>query len=234
MKIQPIKWHAAIELKVEPLGCFVDYRECGEFIYSIDFILHTQVWAEVSIYDECVCIFTAFQLTTTASPKDEVEIVTPSTCLVCRGVLPPRVLDPNSCTCSPPLFWSGSECVPQTQCPCVEGHMSYEIGETYQTEDCADCICKIGGVPECKPKVCPSCPRGLRRENPKSCSCKCVKCPTDEILCVTSGECIPESSWCDGIQDCPDDEKNCSSEKPQIHVNRTETIGKPKIQWHLM
>lgn len=42
MKIQPIKWHAAIELKVEPLGCFVDYRECGENLYFIDFV-HSSV-----------------------------------------------------------------------------------------------------------------------------------------------------------------------------------------------
>lgn len=159
------------------------------------------------------------------SPKDEVEIVTPSSCLICRGVLPPRIFDPNSCTCNPPMYWSGSDCVPKAECPCVEGHMTYEVGETYQTEDCSDCICKIGGYPDCKAKVCPPCGRGLRRENPKSCSCKCIKCPTDTILCETSGECVAESSWCDGIEDCPDDEKNCSTEQPQIHVNRTETIG---------
>lgn len=27
LKIQPLKWHSAIELKIEPLGCFLPYRE---------------------------------------------------------------------------------------------------------------------------------------------------------------------------------------------------------------
>lgn len=139
----------------------------------------------------------------------------------------PKLVDADSCVCNLPLYWSGSECVPQSQCPCMEGHISYEIGETYQTEDCSDCICKIGGVPDCKPKVCTPCKKGFRRELPNSCSCKCVKCPEDTILCETSGECIAESSWCDGIQDCPDDEKNCLvTEKPTIHINKTETISK--------
>ncbi|CRK93314.1 CLUMA_CG006855, isoform A [Clunio marinus] len=192
MKIQPTKWHSTIELKIEPIGCFVPYPVIAQ----------------------------------AATTKPEVEIVTPSTCGVCKGILAPRPVRPSACTCYPPLYWSGSECVPQSQCPCVEGHMIYEIGETYQTEDCADCICKIGGVPDCKPKVCAPCGQGLRRESPKSCSCQCVPCPPDTILCQTSGECIPESSWCDGVQDCPDDEKNCIiTEKPMIFVNRTETLS---------
>lgn len=27
LKIQPVKWHGAIELKIEPLGCFQPYRK---------------------------------------------------------------------------------------------------------------------------------------------------------------------------------------------------------------
>lgn len=47
---------------------------------------------------------------------------------------------------------------------------------------------------------------------------------------MTSGECIPESSWCDGVQDCPDDEKNCfTSERPSISFNRTEKLGRKII-----
>lgn len=160
-------------------------------------------------------------------PDTEFEIITPSSCGVCKGVLTPRPIDADACACYPPLYWSGSECVPRTQCPCVEGHMAYEIGENYQTENCSDCICKIGGIPECKQKICAPCGSGLRRESPLSCSCKCVKCPPETILCLTSGECIDESSWCDGIQDCPDDEKNCLiTQQPTIHINRTETTSK--------
>lgn len=32
IKIQPMKWHAAIELKLEPLGCFLPYRKKLNFI----------------------------------------------------------------------------------------------------------------------------------------------------------------------------------------------------------
>lgn len=170
----------------------------------------------------------------TTRPKEEFEIITPSSCGVCKGVLSPRPVDADSCVCYPPLYWSGSECVPKTQCPCVEGHMAYEIGESYQTEACSDCVCKIGGIPDCKPKICQPCGKGLRRESPQSCSCKCVKCPEETILCPTSGECIPETSWCDGVQDCPDDEKNCLiTQKPQVSINRTETISKKSLKGSL-
>lgn len=27
LKIQPIKWHSTIEMKLEPLGCFLPYRK---------------------------------------------------------------------------------------------------------------------------------------------------------------------------------------------------------------
>lgn len=171
--------------------------------------------------------FSAVIAQPTILPKDEVEVITPSSCGVCQGVLKPRPVDANSCVCYPPLYWSGSECVPKTQCPCVEGHMAYEIGETYQTESCSDCVCKIGGIPDCKPKLCPPCGKGQRRVSPLSCSCKCDKCPPDTVLCPTSGECIDEASWCDGVQDCPDDEVGCIvTEQPTITINRTETVGK--------
>lgn len=204
VRIQPSKWHGVIELKVEPLGCFLPYRR--------------------ELTKEPIT-------TTTSKPDDDFEIITPGSCGICKGALMSRPVDPDSCTCYPPLFWSGSECVPQSQCPCFEGHIAYEIGENYQTEDCSECICKIGGVPECRPKVCQPCGSGLRRENPKSCSCTCIKCPPDSILCPTSGQCIPEEDWCNGVQDCPDDEKGCViTEKPYIHEtvveNRSEFVFK--------
>lgn len=212
LKIQPTRWHVAIEIKLEPIGCYEPYRK---IILTISVSLNFSNLVKALVAE------------TTIKPKDEIEIVTPSTCGVCQGVLMPRPVDADSCVCYPPLVWSGSECVPKSQCPCVEGHMAYEIGETYQTENCSDCVCKIGGIPDCKPKICPPCGKGLRRASPQTCSCRCDKCPPDTIVCPTSGECIPEANWCDGVQDCPDDETGCIvTEKPSIHINRTETIGK--------
>lgn len=105
--------------------------------------------------------------------------------------------------------------------------MSYPVGETYRTENCAECLCQIGGIPQCTPKTCAACPRGQKRVFPGTCDCSCEKCPSETVLCQTSGECIPESSWCDGVQDCPDDEVNCLiTEQPTITINKTESIGK--------
>lgn len=146
---------------------------------------------------------------TTKNPNQDVEIVTPSTCGVCKNVLPPVApVMQDTCTCYLPLQWNGQECVPQLQCPCMVGHMAYEVGVQFATEDCADCICKLGGESHCTPKVCEPCKQGTKRAAPETCSCKCEKCPVDTILCQSSGQCIPEESWCDGVIDCPD-EINC-------------------------
>lgn len=167
---------------------------------------------------------------TTTTPKwtDKVEIITPTACGICKGsLLRTPKNNRESCLCYPPLYYNGDECVPQSECPCYEGHISYPAGETYLTETCSECICQIGGIPQCTPKVCKPCGNGLRRTSPGTCDCKCEKCPPDTVLCKTSGECIAESSWCDGIQDCPDDELNCLiTEQPTITINRTETISK--------
>lgn len=151
------------------------------------------------------------------------EIVTPSGCGKCEGVLEPSTIMENACLCYPPSYWNGQECVPRAQCPCMVGHMSFNVGEQYQTEDCAECICTLGGVPQCTPKKCPPCKVGLKRAYPNSCSCKCEKCPPGTIICQTSGECISEESWCDGIRDCPDDELNCMKQiEPEI-ITQQET-----------
>lgn len=42
--------------------------------------------------------------------------------------------------------------------------------------------------------------QGNRRVAPNSCSCKCEKCPEHTVLCATSGECIGEELWCNGVK----------------------------------
>jgi hypothetical protein len=136
----------------------------------------------------------------------------------------------DTCLCYPPQYWNGIECIPQSDCPCFEGHMSYPVGEAYRTEDCAECMCQIGGIPQCTPKTCTPCPKGQKRVSPGTCDCKCEKCPPDTVICQSSDECIPESKWCDGQIDCPDDELNCLiTEQPSITVNRTETISEFRL-----
>lgn len=33
----------------------------------------------------------------------------------------------------------------------------YAIGSVYDTEDCEQCICSLGGTPQCAQKICPTC-----------------------------------------------------------------------------
>lgn len=70
---------------------------------------------------------------------------------------------------------------------------------------------------------------GLRPLKTATCVCLCEPCPKNQILCPTSGVCIPETAWCDGIQDCPDDELQCGTkdkESAKIITKVEETMSK--------
>jgi von Willebrand factor len=167
-------------------------------------------------------------LPTDASIIDELDIITPISCVTCDGAIVSLfMIAQGVCPCSHPMYWSGSDCVAKTECPCIIDHVPYQVGETFSTDKCEECICQIGGLSQCQPKNCPPCPKGQRRKEPGTCNCKCEKCPPETIICPTSGECIPEELWCDGIVHCPDDERNCLvTEEPYVKVERHENISK--------
>lgn len=109
------------------------------------------------------------------------------------------------------------------------GHIAYDVGAHYELDDCSKCICMIGGVAQCTPQKCPACGVGLRAVNVNSCNCDCEPCPPSKVLCQSSGVCIPESAWCDGVQDCPDDEIECAhkeKEQPKVVTQVEEKISK--------
>lgn len=56
-----------------------------------------------------------------------------------------------------------------------------------------------------------------------TCGCVCKPCPEGKRLCPTSDICIDEAMWCNGVQDCPDDEKGCPTTVPP----ETTTIEPP-------
>lgn len=148
-------------------------------------------------------------------------------CEICPNV--PLNDAADACRCAPPLLWNGNECVERFMCPCMVGHMAYAVGAHYELDDCSKCLCVLGGgVAQCKPLQCPPCEKGLRKVRPStassSCTCKCEPCPAGTLLCPTSGVCITTSAWCDGIQDCPDDEVNCVRQPPIAVVT-----SKPKV-----
>ena len=84
----------------------------------------------------------------------------------------------------------------------------------FETDDCKQCVCNLGGEATCQPKKCPPCnDPHLQSVITELCSCSCKPCSPGTRLCPTSKICINETLWCNGIQDCPDDESDCQSGK---------------------
>ena len=67
------------------------------------------------------------------------------------------------------------------------------------------------GIPHCVPKSCDDCPEGLFKALTPLCGCTCKPCEENTRLCPTSNYCLDEAYWCNGVQDCPDDEVNCTT-----------------------
>lgn len=198
MKIVPVKWNECIELRVEPIGCFVPYPMPKPEVRRL------------------------------ASPVKQLPPVATPACGACPGLPNESAQIDGICLCAAPSLWLHGECVQKTECPCIVDTISYEVGAIFEKDDCSSCVCMIGGSPQCKPQQCPSCGPGLRRSHNITCTCVCEPCPEGEVLCPTSGACIPAKSWCDGLQDCPDDEVNCPKKsketKKTIKIIKEKTI----------
>jgi von Willebrand factor len=154
---------------------------------------------------------------------EELTTIAPSPCNYCPGVTT-EPLEMQACRCVKNKWWDGENCVNRTECPCLVGHISYPVGTSYKEEDCSECLCKIGGVSHCSPKQCDSCEKGLRSTVTSTCKCTCQPCPDGTTLCPTSDVCINSTLWCNGVQDCPDDEIGCpTTETPTKATTRTTT-----------
>lgn len=106
--------------------------------------------------------------------------------------------------------------------------ISYPIGSKFENKDCEECVCVLGGHSSCKPKKCPPCEgKDLRPVVAAGCYCKCEPCPKHQKLCPSSGDCIPEVLWCNGIRDCADDEDDTCQDKfvvtPQPIIQKNES-----------
>ncbi|CAG4913028.1 unnamed protein product [Colias eurytheme] len=165
LKLLPIKWDRALEISVEPIGCFEPYP-------------------------------------VRVPPADE-RAPTPSPCALCPGV-PLR-----ECACTAPLHYDGDSCVPRDQCPCMILFFTYPVGSKFRDEKCRECVCKLGGITDCKPAVDCQCAPDLVPRITDDCECLCEPCTNGTKICPTSKLCLPLDKWCDGLQDCPDDEKDC-------------------------
>ncbi|XP_026826604.1 hemocytin isoform X2 [Ooceraea biroi] len=189
LRVQPVKWHAYIALKIEILGCYLAYPTTSSKI-------------------------SAPESTTTLFERE---------CNVCDGIS--QTLNNEGCRCKDPYWWDGESCVPKQECPCMVGHIPYAIGSMYETEDCQECMCTLGGTAACQRKQCEPCQEpGLQSVVGKLCACLCKPCPQGTKLCPTSNVCVNETAWCDGVQDCPDDERDC----PEIIVTTPMIVTEHK------
>jgi von Willebrand factor len=176
---------------------------------------------EESACEKCECHGNEYKCEDTCSVEEVTTLSptspSPSDCLVC-----PNVSMSGCTTCNAGLFWNGTTCVARDECPCVVDDLKYAVGSRFLLKDCSDCICRKGGVPQCQAFACQHCENPeYQNEHTSDCNCICKPCPQGFRICPTSRICIREEQWCDGIEDCADDEKDCIEPPPPgMNVNR--------------
>lgn len=99
------------------------------------------------------------QFFTATPPAIAVPSATPAPpeCNACPGWHNDETITAGMCQCLQGKFWNGETCVNRTECPCYVGYIAYSVGTLYDSHDCKECICKIGGIASCKEKICPHC-----------------------------------------------------------------------------
>ncbi|XP_077553611.1 uncharacterized protein LOC144168516 [Haemaphysalis longicornis] len=113
--------------------------------------------------------------------------------------------------CAEGMLCDGANCVAPSHCSCFQDGQLFQVNTVIRKSNCDLCSCTLYGHSKCTKSRC-SCPKGQRSFFDNKCQCKCAHCPFGQRLCPTSNECIDEYKWCNGVQDCPDDEQDCSAE----------------------
>ncbi|XP_063867870.1 uncharacterized protein LOC135104399 [Scylla paramamosain] len=155
------------------------------------------------------------EVTTTPAPVFTTTQPPPPYCVTCPGLPEEYYMTCIPCTYQDEYF-DGQNCVPLSQCPCYKEGSRYEVGQVFESKECKECQCVLGGETFCVPKECPPCDNDEKSVMTPSCSCVCKPCPLGTRLCPSSNFCLNETSWCDGIEDCPDDELTCTTPMPEI------------------
>ncbi|XP_067130718.1 hemocytin-like [Centruroides vittatus] len=132
-------------------------------------------------------------------------------------------------TCPVNTVCDGYNCIDVMDCPCYVDGVKYESNVLHETADCQECICSFGSS-KCHPKNCPPCPENHKKEIKENCECVCKLCDKGTVFCPTSKECIDEDRWCDGKQDCPDDEdRTCTTTVSEITIIPSPEPCVPRI-----
>nr|XP_042904159.1 uncharacterized protein LOC107439698 isoform X4 [Parasteatoda tepidariorum] len=157
-------------------------------------------------------------------PFEEVlSLTTPGVLVLCPELSHESGLAVNCpASCPSGTVCDGKECVDPVDCVCVHNGKIYQVSDKIIDLDCRECFCALGGSSKCVEKKCPQCSENERSILKEDCSCTCEECEAGKVLCPTHHECIPKQRWCDGIEDCHDDELNCTS--TTIEVTAAPTV----------
>ncbi|XP_071530011.1 hemocytin-like isoform X2 [Panulirus ornatus] len=166
-------------------------------------------------------------MTTTLAPVLTTE-PPPRNCSVCPG-LPDDYYD-NCMPCLHGEYFDGRSCVTKGMCPCFKDGIRYQAESVFETRDCKECHCLAGGDTLCIEKKCPQCEDDQQAILTPSCACICKSCPEGTKLCPSSNYCLNESSWCNGVEECSEDELNCvtMTQGPVINVTTAAPPGLPR------
>ena len=104
-----------------------------------------------------------------------------------------------------------------------ECRLRYNQGQLFENEYCNECFCLGKNNYQCVAKECPECESSQYYQINHNCNCICKNCNHGEKFCPSSKMCLEEKFWCDGIDHCSDDEKDCP-------VTTTTTTQKPSDQ----
>lgn len=118
--------------------------------------IHPEKWRNVpALRLEILGCFEAYVTEETVVRTTTPEPVTRrDDCNVCPGVTATDGCD----GCASAAWWDGESCGLRSECPCVLGVMTYPVGTVYDLENCRQCTCTLGGLPDCVPKTCGPCP----------------------------------------------------------------------------
>ncbi|GFY77264.1 hemocytin, partial [Trichonephila inaurata madagascariensis] len=194
-----------------------DYSETGQIVScNLDhgLLCHNHDQASYMCYNYEVrikCWTCGIETTTTARPLE-----------LCPEV-PESMRDNCPISCPFDYACNGYECVPHIDCPCYKDGKKFSVSNILVTKNCEKCECILGGYSSCKSIECLPCLPGQKSEMDEDCNCKCVGCAEGTVLCPTSGQCIDESQWCDGVKDCPDDETDCPTTPPPTTTTTVPT-----------
>ena len=87
-----------------------------------------------------------------------------------------------------------------------------EKGQLFNNALCEECFCLGENEVDCIKRECTDCGASQYSLFNENCDCICKDCHAGKKLCKSTNRCISVELWCDGIDHCGDDERDCTKE----------------------